>query len=339
MNRLIVVMVVPVTAIILVAIFLSDEVTPEPALFGHDQCTVVEVTDSRYRPLSGIEDLALLPRGELILSSYNRHLPSAPARGLNTVAISALLEGNSSVFTRPIQGTQITFGTLLPHGIAVDRSGNRLALVNRKVRDGTALVAWGTLGPDGFRERGRWEAPEACRANDVAWRGAEVVVTLDRASCEWSMSDLMPGAATGSVMTLGFGRAELMADGLAWANGVTLDGGTVLVAETRANRITNMSDGSFTEFSGGPDNVNPGPNSTQIVALHPDLFDYWLYSMQYASTAPSRIVAWSPATGQQEVLFDDPFGEVFSGATSAIYSNNTLVAGSAYGQGLLVCRR
>ncbi|MEO0426597.1 MAG: hypothetical protein AAF160_04050 [Pseudomonadota bacterium] len=338
MNRLIVVMVVPVTAIILVAIFLSDEVTPEAALFSHDQCRVVEVTDARYRSMSGIEDIALLPGGELLLSSYNRHLTSAPARGLNTVPISLLLE-EDDVFTRAVPGTHLTFGTLHPHGIAVDRSGSRLALINRKPRDDTAIVAWGSLTPDGFVERGRWEAPQACRANDLAWRGAEIVVTLDRESCEWSMSDLMPGAATGSVLTLGFGEAEPMAEGLAWANGVSLDGGSVLVAETRANRVTNLSTGAVTEFSGGPDNLNPGPNGTQIVALHPDLFDYWLFTMQYSSTAPSRIVAWSPNTGQQEVLFDDPFGEVYSGATSAIYHRNTLIAGSAYGQGLLVCRR
>ncbi|MEL6766382.1 MAG: hypothetical protein AAFP17_04325 [Pseudomonadota bacterium] len=339
MNRLIVVMVVPVTAIILLAIFLSDEVTPEAALFRHDQCSVVQVTDARYRPMSGIEDIALLPGGRLLLSNYNRNFTSAPARGLNTVSITELLAGESGVFTRPVPGTHLVLGSLHPHGIAVDRSGSRLAVVNRQPSDDTAVVVWGMLTGDGFRERGRWEAPEACRANDLAWRGAELVVSVDRNSCDWTMSELMPGAASGSVLTLGFDRTQTMAEGLAWANGVSLDGGTVLVAETRANRITNLSDGTFTEFSGGPDNINPGPNGTQIVALHPDLFDYWMFTMQYSSTAPSRIVAWSPATGQQETLFDDPFGEVYSGATSAVYYNNTLIAGSAYGQGLLVCRR
>ncbi|MEM7526332.1 MAG: hypothetical protein AAF416_01475 [Pseudomonadota bacterium] len=339
MNRLILALVVPVTAIIITAISLSETVTPEPALFAHSQCRAVNVTDTRYRSLRGIEDIALLPRGELLLSFYNRTLPTAPARGLATVAISELVQAENAVFARALAGTQITLGSVHPHGIALDRSGSRLAFVNRNPRTDTAIVVWGLLGPDGFEERGRWDAPEACRANDLAWRGAELVVSLDRETCGWSMSELMPGAATGSVVKVGFGREERLAEGLAWANGLALDGGTVLVAETRANRVVNLSDGSFIELPGGPDNMNPGPNDTQIIAVHPDLFDYWLYSMQYSGTAPSRILALQPDQGLIEILFDDPFGDVFSGATSAVFYNNTLVAGSAFGDGLLVCTR
>ncbi|MEM6679379.1 MAG: hypothetical protein AAF675_16065 [Pseudomonadota bacterium] len=337
MNRVYLALVVPVTAIILTAIWLSDTVEPMEALYDHANCKRVLVTDQRYRALRGIEDIALLGDGTLVLSNYNRTLKGAPARGITTVHISELTDDDEGAFTRAVPGLYRTFNSLSPHGIAADRSGARLAFVNRNYEGDDATVSWGVLTPTGYEERGRWDGEGSCRANDVAWRGAELVVSVDRGSCDWSVSDLMPGAATGRVLKLGFGQEEELLDGLAWANGITLVDGSVVVAETRGNRLVNLSTGQTVELPGGPDNINPGPFETQIIALHPNLFDYWLYTMQYSDTAPSRIVAWRPDTGEVATLFDDPFGEVFSGATSAVVWNRTLVAGSAYGDGLLVC--
>ena len=72
--------------------------------------------------------------------------------------------------------------------------------------------------------------------------------------------------------------------------------------------------------------------------MHPSLYRLAAYRHGYFDTAPSRIVRVD-LDRKVEVLFDDPAGEVFSGASVAVMSGGTLVAGSMRDAGLLVCRK
>ena len=74
-----------------------------------------------------------------------------------------------------------------------------------------------------------------------------------------------------------------------------------------------------------------------MAAVHPSLFSLWLYTAGIREDAPSRIVQFDPRRDAVEVLFDDPYGELFSGATVAIHANGRLLVGSAQDSGLLVC--
>ena len=92
------------------------------------------------------------------------------------------------------------------------------------------------------------------------------------------------------------------------------------------------------EVPGGPDNLNWDGLGGLIVALHPSLFRVGAYLYGYNDTAPSRIVRVD-LDRNLEVLFDDPAGALFSGASVAVLSGGVLVAGSVRDAGLLVCRK
>ena len=88
---------------------------------------------------------------------------------------------------------------------------------------------------------------------------------------------------------------------------------------------------------GGPDNLTFDPFGNLIVALHPSLMRVAAYRHGYRDNAPSRIVRVGQDR-QFEVLFDDPLGELFSGASVAVYSDGMLLAGSIRDQGVLLCQ-
>jgi len=75
-----------------------------------------------------------------------------------------------------------------------------------------------------------------------------------------------------------------------------------------------------------------------IAAIHPRLFRLAAYLFGYRDNAPTRIVRVS-LDRSVEVLFDDPGGELFSGASAAVMSEGVLVAGSIRDAGLLVCQK
>ncbi|MEO1773532.1 MAG: hypothetical protein AAFS07_01135 [Pseudomonadota bacterium] len=341
MNRMIIALLVPVLMIILTAIALSGPPEPMETVFAPEQCERVAVLDRRLRPIEGIEDIIALNDGRLFFSAHNRRFAELPVRGIYYSSLENLdlaqAEGED-LRVMAVPGISRAVQSVYPHGMAMDRSGERLAFVNRPFEEPVEIV-WGTINGINFVPAGRWAAPEACRANDVEWRGAELLATRDRASCEFSVSDVMPGAATGSLVSVGPTRAAELETGLAFANGVSLIGGRVLVAETRQDRLRVLGTEEMIELPGGPDNLSRGPFGTVIAALHTDLFDYWMYSLGYVDTAASRVVAINPETGRIDVLYDDPLGKQYSGASVGVFVQGRLILGSAFDSGILVCRR
>lgn len=333
--RLILALVVPITAITLTALSLAGGPEELETTYAADDCRRVEVLDPLRRPIVGVEDMAALGDGRLLLSAYDRAFRDGSVRGIYITSVERLT-GEPPVQVDQLRGVATAVRALYPHGLALDRTGRRLAFVNRPERE-TAEVVWGRLDVAGFTPEGRWAEPDACRANDLLWRGADLLASRDRADCTASWRDLVLGSETGSIVTVGARGARELADGLAFANGLDLDRGRIVVAETRGERLTDAASGESVELPGGPDNLTPGPRGSLIAALHPDLFDYWLYTLGYVDRAPSRIVAVTPETERVEVLFDDPLGELFSGASVAIWHEGALIAGSAYDAGLLVC--
>ncbi|MEM6488062.1 MAG: hypothetical protein AAF677_07300 [Pseudomonadota bacterium] len=335
MSRMIIAMMVPILVIVLTALALSGPAEPMPALYTPADCTRVKVVDRRLRDIEGIEDIVLLPNQDVYFTAYNRRYAELPARGLYRTTLEALA-GPQPIAVEPVPGIARAVDSLYPHGFDIDRTGQRLAFVNRPA-EGTAEVVWGTLSYAGFLPAGRWSGPSTCRANDVLWRGADLLVSIDRESCESSMNDLWPGSETGSLVRVGISGATQVADGLAFANGMALNGGRVLVAETRGDRLVDPASGETVPLPGGPDNLSPGPLGTIIIAVHVDLFDYWLYTLGWSGSAPTRILSYDPRSGEITALLDDRRGEAFSGGTVGVMALNRLVVGSAYDRGLLLC--
>lgn len=323
--------------------------TAPEAAFALSDCAVHAVIDSGTGvALSGIEDLAPGPGETLILSAYDRPAVEAalragegpPEGGLYQTGIEALLRGSTRA--TPLLAPGSVTGGLRPHGIATD--GNRIAAVNR--RTGTTggldpVILELRLAADGeARIEAIHKGAGFCALNDVAFDGALVLATLDRGSCgRPGLADLFPGAATGRLVEIGAEGSRTVAQGFAFANGVTLTAaGLVAVAETRGRRIR-LSDGRTLATPGAPDNLSTAADGRIVAALQPALIRFALWRYGWLASAPSRIVTVDPASGSIETLFDDPSGTLFAGATSALHLGDALIAGSVLSPGLLVCRR
>ncbi|MCS6986044.1 MAG: hypothetical protein NZM40_01125 [Sphingomonadaceae bacterium] len=319
-----------------------------PPRFALSQCRVHDVIDGAAgRPLVGIEDLDRTPKGELVLSAYDRPAVEQalargvppPEGGLHRVELAALLAGTTR--SEPLLPAGSVTGGLRPHGIAV--RGSRLAVVNRRVDGQGRLdpvvmeVDLPATGPPAVRAIHK--AGGFCALNDVAFDGDLVLATIDRASCDGpGLADLFPGAATGRLVELSREAIRTVAQGFRYANGVVvLPDGRVAVAETLGRRLR-LSDGQVIELPGAPDNLSLAPDGRIVVAVQPSLLRFALWRRGWTQRAGSRVLAVDPVSGAIETLFDDPTGRTFAGATAALWTNEGLVAGSVLAGGLLVCR-
>lgn len=304
--------------------------SPLPARFAPEHCRVVELVESEGDgSITGIEDLALLPDGDtLILSALDRRDPGAPDGGLYSVSLADLARADQ-VRARRLDGPHGE--PFRPHGIAVSADGRRLAVINHH-SDSGGRVEIGELGPDGWRRDRAITDPRFCRANDLIFVDREEAetlrVTIDRADCGTSIRDLIGG--TGSIALIRGDHVEIEQEGLHFPNGIT----TGWVAETRANRLSGP--GGVIDLPGGPDNLDQRDGRI-TAALHPNLLRTGLFIAGWTPRAGSRIVSVNPEARAVEVLFDDPKGALFSGATAAVLAGGRLVAGAARDSGLLYC--
>jgi len=305
----------------------------------------VVLIDQDGRPVVGAEDIA--PMGpDIYVSAYDRPAvesavaradgPEPPAGGLYLVPAAALAAHG------PVRVTDLIAPALgqssRPHGIDAvwipDDTGPNLAAVVRNYRhgrDGWRLEASIVrLSPEGKAQV--TPAPE--EANDVIWQplGASKV-SLDGGRGF--------AAGKGRVVRLGEpGGPVTLRGALDFANGLAIDrAGRTWIAETRADRITDVASGRQIALPGGPDNLTLAPDGRILAALHPSLVRYALHRFGWpgGDRAATRIVAVDPDSGATEVLLDDPDGATFSGATVAAQAGGFLVLGAVREPGLLVC--
>lgn len=314
-----------------------------PARFAAADCERVALKDTDTgEPIVGVEDMAPVPGSDrLILSAmdrraYRRSPRRAPEGGLYEVSLDRLAAG--APWAEPLVARGSVAGGLFPHGIAVSDDGARLAAVNRS-RGGETAIIGGRLSRGVFSPRRERRGAALCRANDLDFAGDGrfgLRVTLDRGHCGVAWADLRPGATTGRVIALDLAGADpprVEARGLSFANGIA----GLWIAETRAARLHNLLDRPVT-LPGGPDNLTWGPEGELVVALHPSTVQIAAYLHGLSGAAPTRIVRVT-SDRRVEVLFDDPSGDLFSGATAAVLRGGVLVAGSAVDAGVLVCRQ
>lgn len=313
-----------------------------PARFTLDDCAHIQLTDSGTGlPVVGVEDMELLPDGEtLVLSAANalaleRRPSRAPEGGLYEVSLPRLTDGSN--WASPLIPAGTVVGGLFPHGLAVSDDGRRIAFVNRS-RDGGVSVVDGTLSAGSFTTRATRSDPELCRANDLmfAGEGQALRLTLDRGHCGISWADLKPGSTSGRVVSLdtaGTAPPRIEETGLSFANGIA----GLWVAETRAFRLHHRLDRAV-DLPGGPDNLTYDGLGGLIVAVHPSIPRAAAYLHGWRDNAPSRLLRVD-IDRRIEVLFDDPLGELFSGASVGVLAGGVLVAGSVLDSGLLLCRK
>ncbi len=298
--------------------------------FAADSCRAVELVDAETgKTVVGAEDLVLSDRHPSFwVSAYDRLANTTG--GLYQVPLEQLSQDRVDVVPL-VSGVR-------PHGILSGDEDSVTAIV--RDADGSAALQMFLRVPrpdSEVLEGPKYELP--CGANDAARTGSEIsTYTVDPQFCSGSIWSRLLGKPEGRVEQLvGVARDQRTAlQGLTLPNGVVRHQQDVWVAEMRAQRLINF-DRKTIDLPGAPDNLNPSSQGI-VAALQPSLWRFGLYRYGYWHRAPTRIVLIDPATEDIEVLYDDPKGQLVSGATAAMLTDEgTMVASSVRGDRLLVC--
>lgn len=294
------------------------------------------VDASTGKPIVGAEDLAYDPaRRRVLVSAYDRlaaERGDPPGGGLYALPEATL---GSATRLPPI----LLEKGVAPHGI--DIADGKLAVVERRYAgDAPPQVSIGLYDLQANRLAAVVRDTRLCRANDlVLLPGPALEVTLDRGPCTQGKPS-GDGRVAEIVWPDGPGaRVDILEDDLRFPNGIAAVGSDIVVADTRAQALRMLGSTARRVLPGGPDNITRDSAGRLVVALHPSLLRFGLhrYGWPLGDHAPSRILRTDFRTGASELLFDDPDGTTWSGATVGLVIGSALLLGSVREQGLLVC--
>lgn len=130
-----------------------------------------------------------------------------------------------------------------------------------------------------------------------------------------------------------------VASGLTGANGIHIskDGLTVFVSAARGEKIhvydRDPATGDLTPrkritMPGMPDNIEPAPDGSLLVAVHPKPLKLLTHVRESGKHAPSHVVRVEPVGGAVTTLYLDASGEELSGASTAALQDGRLLIGS-----------
>ena len=328
------------------------------ALYQPDSCRRVALIDAANgQPIVGGEDGVFAARsGVVFISAYDRlaveragktaSAPAPPSGGVYAIAASQLRQ--SSLRVRDVLGPALPEAAR-PHGIDALALGDgkvRLGTINRAfLRDGDS-GAW-RMRPEleivdisgaGMSLVSRILSPSLCRANDVAFTGPQAVrVTLDRGICLGDGHPAVGGPAIAHVSI--DGAVTTLPSPMAFPNGIAQIGEDVWIASTLKSQVAQLQGSRRVKMPGAPDNLTQDASGRLIIALHPQIWRFALHRLGWPgfAKAPSRIVRYDPRRGSMAILFDDPDGRIFSGATFGLMAEGKLVLGAIREPGVLVC--
>ena len=328
------------------------------ALYPADSCRRVALIDAADgQPIVGGEDGVFEARsGTVFISAHDRlaveragkiaSAPPPPSGGVYALAVSQLRR--SSLRVEDVLGPVLPEAAR-PHGIdalALEDGKVRLGAVNRAfLRDGDS-GAW-RMRPEleiidisggGMSLVSRILSPSLCRANDVAFTGPQALrVTLDRGICLGDGHPAVGGAAIAQVSI--DGAVSTQPAPMAFPNGIAQIGEDVWIASTLQSQLAQLHGSRRVKMPGSPDNLTKDADGRLIIALHPQIWRFALHRLGWPgfSRAPSRIVRYDPKRRTMAILFEDPDGRIFSGATFGLIAEGKLVLGAIREPGLLVC--
>lgn len=288
--------------------------------------------------LVGIEDMAALIDGTLILSAYNRRDRDASPKGLFTLTPPR--------DDSPWGAKRVTAegDALIPHGISLSPDETALYVVDRSPERSPSILRFNlqdssqnSVTKDIVVSHDSWprSLPYPCNLNDVlAEDDGTLTFTNDRASCSWlgKAVDNVFGRANGSLWSLSSdGGISLLAGGLEFPNGLAQSSDTIVVAQTRGQSIYDMESGTIQTLTGSPDNMTKSANGEIWVAALPSLIRYALFRAGMIENAGgSLITRLSPTVATYNI-------PEHSGATTALRVAETLYISGAYTTGILTC--
>lgn len=327
---------------VIVAWIIFGGTTPLEARFALADCRKISLRDAETGKLiKGAEDMLFLPDGDtLVVAAYDRADEVLPFTGIFGVSLLDIDQGTEEITVEELIKSYNLQGGVKPQGIAINASGDRLAIINRVGPEYRTVIDVMEWQGDLFRRGERHEHEAFCRANDLTFDlSGNLLITRDRAQCRLSVIDMVPFYATGILLTL-TPEGELSAgeERYMFPNGIVMGPtGNPIIAETRAARLS----GGYvdTVLPGGPDNLTVDDQGALIAAVHPSLWQLFLYLNGFAFSSPSRVIRADPERTDIEVLFDDPDGELMSAVSVGVMFEDRLYMGSAVDEGILVCQK
>lgn len=328
----------------------ASAVTPRYALETCSRVALVDATTGEK--IRGAEDLAVdSVRQRLIVSAHDRRAVAkaaskgaaeVPEGGIYAVAFDALRAGEAPA--APLVAPETIDGGLRPHGLIHLPQTDEIAFVNRAYQK---IAGKWRLQSNVERIAARDGAPVAepspahCAANDLVADESGLLVSFDHGACNWrrSLEDAFVLRRSG----VSDEKGATLFDGASYANGLArLDDGSIAMAATRERALLilegpgRLKEARRIALPGGPDNLTMSGDKI-VAAVHPSTMRLAASLKLGIGEAPSRVVKVDPADGSVDLLFDDPSGKTFAGATVAVERDGVLILGSATDEGLLVC--
>lgn len=313
---------------------------PLPARFSLDQCRHVALRHAQTgRPVKGAADMALLPDGQtLAVAAIDRGDTRRPYSGLFAVDLFDVAQGTDEVEVDELVPSYSLQGGVRPLGIALDATGERLAVLNKVGRDAEVVIDLLERRGGRYRRDQRYTHRALCRAHDLAFDPeGNLLITRDGADCGAGIVDYLGWSTSGLLLTLSpegkLSAAELRYD---HPSGVAIGPtGEPVVAEMRTGALSGA--GLDAALPGAPDNLTADDEGALVAALHPSLWSLILYENGLGFSPPSRVVRIPPEGTGIELLYDDPEAKLMSAAGVALMHDGKLYIGSLYDAGIVVC--
>ena len=309
----------------------SLDCTPVVGIAGAGDIEPLPGTSSAF--LASFDRRGDAKRGELILFDTEDPLDAASWRDRTGGVPAAFIPSGIDLFE-----------TNLPEG----RRLRRLFVVNTA---GPEVVLF-DVGEDGALTLGeRFSDPRLVSPNDVVATGPRsFYVSNDTGSGRKSLkgkADFVLGLKTGAIMHYDGNSWSVVADELAFPNGLALspDRLTLHVAEMRAkslveydrdprsDQLTRRADVALPSF---PNNLSVGADGEVLVGTLPQPLATSAYGEGLRETAASEVLSVSEA-GRVTTLFRDP-GTALPGVTMATRLGERLLIGTRAADRFLLCK-
>lgn len=293
--------------------------------------------------LTGIEDMAVMSGGALLLSAYSRKNPDDWPAGLFQVQPAP---DRPTWTAEPLTGLE---QGAFPHGFALNDVEDMVAVILR-YREGKPKLGLYGLGDDRLAFRTWLADPESwtyqmgypCNMNDVAFMDeGDIIVTNDRASCggvsKWI--ETLTGKAAGQILKISqSGDVTQLKDGLYFPNGITTDAkGDIIIAQTRGRNLSRSNSPHKWKMPGAPDNLSyDGASNTVWAATIPSLPRYAAYQR---GLLPSKSASMAVEISLESNAVKAYRTTDFEGATSVAVFPQFLILSGAFSDGLALCGR
>lgn len=291
---------------------------------------------TRHTGIPGPEDMVLDGPDRLLVSSQDRRAEVWPPGAVYTLHMPS---GEVAELPRVGEPEGMTFH---PHGLDLVRRDDGqvwlYAITHRTAgEEPPHAIAVYRVRPDRLEFLELLEDPLLASPNDLAATpDGQVYVSNDSSAGGGLWEAILAQKKSTVVHRDARGHWKVVADRLAYCNGIAVVGNRVIVATTREHAIYGFSilgDGSLTHKTRlarvkGPDNFFVAGDDL-FVACHPRAVKFALHALNPNRRSPSRVYRLDLATNDLQLVFADD-GSGISGSATGIWLGQTLWIGQVF---------